>query len=75
MQDSNYYSRQMSYYEEKIEEAKKEKTNYETLHTILKQLLNGFKLEYSGSGETVIMTNPESGKRVKEGSVVKLMLN
>ena len=41
MQDSNYYSRQMSYYEEKIEEAKKEKTNYETLHTILKQLLNG----------------------------------
>ena len=40
-----------------------------------KQLLNGFKLEYSGSGETVIMTNPESGKRVKEGSVVKLMLN
>lgn len=41
MQDSNYYSRQMSYYEEKIEEAKKEKTNYETLHAILKQLLNG----------------------------------
>ena len=40
-----------------------------------KQLLNGFKLEYSGSGETVIMTNPESGKRVKEDSVVKLMLN
>ena len=40
-----------------------------------KQLLNGFKLEYSGSGDTVIMTNPESGKRVKEGSVVKLMLN
>ena len=40
-----------------------------------KQLLNGFKLEYSGSGETVIMTNPESGKRVKEGSIVKLMLN
>ena len=40
-----------------------------------KQILSGFKLEYSGSGETVIMTNPESGKRVKEGSVVKLMLN
>ena len=37
--------------------------------------LKSFKVEYSGSGETVIMTNPESGKRVKEGSVVKLMLN
>ena len=40
-----------------------------------KQILNGYKLEYSGSGDTVIFTNPEAGKRVKEGSIVKLMLN
>lgn len=40
-----------------------------------KTLLNGFKLEYSGSGDTVIFSNPVGGKRVKEGSIVKLMLN
>ncbi len=41
MQDSNYYSRQMSYYKEKLEEAKKEKTNYESLYVKLSQLLSG----------------------------------
>ena len=40
-----------------------------------KTLLTGFNLEYTGSGETVVITNPEPGKRVKEGSLVKLMLN
>lgn len=38
-------------------------------------LLNGFQVEYSGVGETVISTSPKSGTRVKEGSIVKLMLN
>jgi len=41
MQNSNYYSKQMSYYKEKLDEAKKEKTNYETLYAKLRQLLNG----------------------------------
>lgn len=40
-----------------------------------KTLLTGFNLEYTGSGKTVVITNPEPGKRVKEGSLVKLMLN
>lgn len=37
--------------------------------------LKGFKVEYTGYGETVIAITPEEGKRVKEGSTVKLMLN
>lgn len=40
-----------------------------------KKTLHGYILEYTGNGETVIAMNPEPGKRVKEGSVVKLMLN
>lgn len=39
-----------------------------------KQKLNGFKVEYSGSGETVVMQNPYPLKRVKEASSVKLLL-
>ena len=37
--------------------------------------LKGFTVEYSGSGETVVETSPKSGDRIKEGGVVKLMLN
>ncbi len=39
-----------------------------------KKTLNGFTIEYTGIGEVVIETNPSPGKRVKEGSSVKLML-
>ncbi len=39
------------------------------------KMLSGLQVEYSGSGDTVISVNPESGTRVKEGSKVKLMLN
>ncbi len=38
-------------------------------------LLNGFQIEYSGSGENVVGISPNVGSRVKEGSIVKLMLN
>ena len=38
-------------------------------------LLNGFQVEYSGTGDTVVSISPQSGTRVKEGSIVKLMLN
>lgn len=37
--------------------------------------LYGFKIEYSGSGEKVILQNPKAGARVKESSVVKILLN
>lgn len=37
--------------------------------------LKGFKVEYSGSGDKVIYQEPEENLFVKEGSVVKLMLN
>lgn len=39
-----------------------------------KKALNGFTIEYTGIGEVVVETNPSPGKRVKEGSSVKLML-
>ena len=37
--------------------------------------LFGLTVEYSGNGDTIIMTNPLPGDRIKEGSTVKLMLN
>ena len=37
--------------------------------------LKGFTIEYSGSGNKVISTSPEYGARIKEGSIVKIMLN
>lgn len=37
--------------------------------------LTGFTVEYSGSGDTVVSTSPRSGDRIKEGGIVKLMLN
>ena len=39
-----------------------------------KQKLAGFKIEYTGSGETVVEQNPAPLKRVKEASNVKLLL-
>ena len=37
--------------------------------------LKGFKIEYTGTGETVIEQEPVSGQYVKETNTVKLMLN
>ncbi len=37
-------------------------------------LLKGFKVEYSGSGDTVVYSSPNPGIFVKEGSTVKLLL-
>ena len=37
--------------------------------------LKGFKIEYTGSGETVIEQEPASGQYVKETNTIKLMLN
>ena len=40
-----------------------------------KSLLNGFKVEFVGSGDKVIDTNPKSNTRVKQGSTIKVLLN
>lgn len=40
-----------------------------------KKILNGFKLEYSGEGETVTYQSPKAGYYIKEGGVVKLLLS
>lgn len=37
--------------------------------------LKGFKIEYTGSGDTVIEQEPASGQYVKETNTIKLMLN
>lgn len=39
-----------------------------------KKTLKGFKVEYSGSGETVIYQSPDANSYIKEGGSVKLML-
>ena len=39
-----------------------------------KEVLKGFKIEYSGSGNKVFYQTPNAGERVLEGSTVKLML-
>lgn len=36
--------------------------------------LKGFKIEYSGDGENVILQEPIGGQYIKETGVVKLML-
>ena len=36
--------------------------------------LKGFKIEYSGEGNKVIIQEPAASQYVKEGSIVKLML-
>ena len=40
-----------------------------------KKLLRSFKVEYVGNGTRIIEQSPKGGGYVKEGSVVKLMLN
>lgn len=37
--------------------------------------LYGFNIEYSGNGEKVIEQNPRGNSKVKEGSIVKILLN
>ena len=37
--------------------------------------LKGFKIEYTGTGETVIEQEPASGQYIKETNTIKLMLN
>ena len=39
-----------------------------------KEVLKGFKIEYSGSGNKIFYQTPNAGERVLEGSTVKLML-
>ena len=39
-----------------------------------KKILKGYKLEYTGSGETVVHSSPQGGTYVKEGSTIALML-
>ncbi len=39
------------------------------------KLLKGFKVLYSGNGDKVIYQEPEADTYVKEGSIVKIMLN
>lgn len=41
----------------------------------LSKLLKGFKIEYSGNGDTVIYQEPDGGTYVKENSIIKVMLN
>lgn len=36
--------------------------------------LNGFTLEYSGSGKTIIYQSPKEGERVFEGSKIRILL-
>ena len=39
-----------------------------------KEILRGYSLEYSGTGETVLYQTPEANNYVKEGGTVKLLL-
>ena len=39
-----------------------------------KEILRGYSLEYSGTGETVLYQTPEANSYVKEGGTVKLLL-
>lgn len=56
-------------------------TKYYTLDNVVglditeaKELLKNFDVEYSGQGSKVISMSPKQGSRIKEGSVVRLML-
>ena len=40
-----------------------------------RKLLNGFKIEFVGDGDKVIDTTPSVNSRVKEGSIIKVLLN
>lgn len=37
--------------------------------------LKGFKIEYSGDGDTILYQSPEAGSYIKEGGTIVLMLN
>ena len=57
-------------------------TKYVTLPDVVgmsledaKKELKGFKIEYSGEGDTVHYQSPSGGYYIKEGGVVKLLLN
>lgn len=39
-----------------------------------KEILRGYSLEYSGTGETVLYQTPEANSYVKEGGTIKLLL-
>jgi len=39
-----------------------------------KKILKGFKIEYSGTGETILYQSPSANSHIKEGGNVKLML-
>ena len=40
-----------------------------------KKELKGLKVEYVGSGDKVIDTSPQVNTRVKENSIIKVLLN
>jgi len=40
-----------------------------------KKLLKGFKIEYSGTGDTILYQSPSANSYIKEGGSVKLMLS
>ncbi len=55
---------------------------YETIPSIIgktkkeaSSLLRNFKVEFVGSGETVIDSSPNENERVKQGSTIKVLLN
>ncbi|MBR2137737.1 MAG: PASTA domain-containing protein [Bacilli bacterium] len=57
-------------------------TMYETIPTLIgktkkevKLLLKNFKIEFVGSGETVLDSSPSENTRVKQGSTIKILLN
>lgn len=57
-------------------------TIYETIPTLIgktkkevKLLLKNFKIEFVGSGETVLDSSPSENTRVKQGSTIKILLN
>lgn len=57
-------------------------TKYYTLENVVgmdvdaaKEILKNFKVEYSGMGDKVIGMSPDSGSRIPEGSVVRLMVS
>ena len=40
-----------------------------------KKELKGFKIEFIGNGDKIIDTSPDVNTRVKEGSIIKVLLN
>ena len=57
-------------------------TKYYTVENVVgmsveeaKDKLKNFTIEYSGTGSKVIATSPKAGKRVAEGSTIRVMLD